>query len=177
MKRTLTTILTVILTVVLLAAASSLGAVRGWGNERAKVLDLISQDGELAQQLGERAMDAANLAVVAARHLPEDDADLRALYACRDTLMACADAPSLARADMELSQLASALRGRLTTLASVRESRRDQVYISTLTRALADSTSLSQTYADKAADFNRRLNASLTGKLAMLLGVKPVAAQ
>lgn len=177
MKKTLTTILTVILTVALLAAAISVGAVRGWGSERAKVLGLISQDGELSQQLGERAMDAANLAVVAARHLSENDSALQALYSCRDIFMAADDAYALAQADTALTQLASLLCNKLMILESVQKSRRDQVYISTLTRALADSTSLSQTYADKAADFNRRLNASLTGKLAMLLGVKPVAAQ
>lgn len=177
MRKSLITILTVALTAALLTAAVCLGAVRGWSGERDKVLSLIAQDGGLAQQLGNRAMDAANLAVVAARHLPEGDADLQSLYACRDALMAADDIPALSQADAALSRLAPALRERLTALVSVRESRRDQVYISTLTRELGESASFSQTYADRADDFNRRLNASLTGKLAMLLGVTPIPAQ
>ena len=175
MKKTLTTILTVVLTAALLVAAVGLGAVRGWRSERNEVLDLIGQNGELAQQLGNRAMDAANLAVVAARHLPAEDDNLRALSACRDVLMTSGDASALAQADDQLTQLAAALRETLLALPSVQESQRDQVYVSTLTRALASGTSLSQTYADKAADFNQRLSASPTGWLAKLLGVEPIA--
>lgn len=175
MKNTLTTILSILCAVVLAAGAVCLGAYRGWSGERDEVLGLIGQDGELAQQLSDRAMDAANLAVVASRHLPEEDESLCALRACRDVLMTSADASALAQADDQLTQLAASLRETLPALASVQASQRDQVYVSTLTRALSGGTSLSQTYAGKAADFNQRLGASLTGKLAALLGIEPIA--
>lgn len=175
MKNTVTTLLCILCAAVLAGGAMCIGAYRGWSGERNEVLDLIGQNGELAQELGNRAMDAANLAVVAARHLPADSEELRALTACRDVLMASSDASALAQADDQLTLMAATLRETLLALPSVQESRRDQVYVSTLTRALADGTSLSQTYAGKAEDFNQRLNSSPTGWLAKLLGVEPIA--
>lgn len=177
MKNQLRTCLSVVLTIVLLIGAVLAGAWRGWQGERDQVLGLLSDNGTLTNQLNERAMDAANLTVVASRHLPESDGDLAALKKCRDTLVAGKDVSAMAQADSELTKLAASLRDRLLALDTVKESQRDQVYISALTRTLASATSLKQTYADKAADFNTHMGSSLTGKIAMWLGVQPVEAQ
>ncbi len=178
MKETLSNVLCVALAVVLVVGAILLGAVRGWSGEREAALHSVSEGGELSELLENRAMDAANLYVVAARHLPATDETLAALARCRDTLMdERADGQSLALADAALTDAALALAEKLPALDSVRQSARDQAYISTLTRTLSEATNLRRSYAAIVEDFNTRLNRSLTGKLAMLLGVKPLAAQ
>ncbi len=178
MKETLMTVLCMTLTVALVVGAILLGAVRGWSGERDAALHSISEGGELAEMLENRAMDAANLYVVAARHLPETDETLAALRRCRDTLTdERADGQALALADAALTDAALTLAETLPALDSVRQSARDQAYISTLTRTLGEATGLTRSYAAIVEDFNARLNRSLTGKLAMLLGVQPLAAQ
>lgn len=178
MKETLSNVLCMALTVVLVVGAILLGAVRGWSGEREAALHSVSAGGELSALLENRAMDAANLYVVAARHLPAADETLTALANCRDTLMdERADGQSLALADAALTETALALAEKLPALDSVQQSVRDQAYISTLTRTLGEATNLTRSYAAIVEDFNARLNGSLTGKLAMLLGVQPLTAQ
>ena len=178
MKNTLTTILCILCAVALAAGAVCLGAYRGWSRERDEALHTVSADGELASALEERAMDAANLIVVASRHLPADDGDLAALREVRAVLTdASATAADKTRADAQLTALAEKLAASLPLLDSVQASARDQVYISTLTRTLAQGTDSAAAYAAAAQRFNDRLASSLTGRLAMLLGVEPLAAQ
>lgn len=175
MKNTLSTILCVLLAVVMAAAGIGIGAVRGWNGERQAALNALSGDGDLAEALQVRAMDAANLAVVAGRHLT-DDADVAALQNAYHTIVSGASADKLAQADAAISIAAANLAARLPELSSVKASTRDQVYISTLTRTLVQQTGSASTYAAAIDDYNQRLNRSLTGKLAMLLGVQPLVA-
>ena len=178
MKNTLTTILCVLCAIALAAGAVCLGAYRGWSREREAALHTVSADGELSTALEERAMDAANLIVVASRHLPEGDADLTSLKEVRAVLTdTSATAADKTRADAQLTALAEKLASSLPLLDSVQGSARDQVYISTLTRTLAQGTDSAAAYAAAVQRFNDRLSASLTGRLAMLLGVKPLAAK
>ena len=178
MKNTLTTILCILCAMVLAAVAVCLGAYRGWSSERDDALHTVSADGELASVLEERAMDAANLIVVASRHLPENDADLTSLKEVRAVLTdASATAADKTRADAQLTALAEKLAASLPLLDSVQGSARDQVYIATLTRTLSQGTDSAAAYAAAAQRFNDRLASSLTGRLAMLLGVEPLAAQ
>jgi len=172
MKNTLSTVLCIALTAVLIVGAVLLGAVRGWGGERDKALHTLTQDAELASALQNRAMDAANLAVVAARHLPADNGDVAALRrayaaASKDN----ATAQELAQADAALTQAAMNLAKTLPSLDSVQASARDQVYISTLTRTLSETTDAGAAYAAAVEDYNARLTRSLSGRIAMLLGV------
>ena len=79
-------------------------------------------------------------------------------------------------ADAELTRLAARLQQELPQLASVQQSSRDQAYITTLTRTLLAAQSVTDSYNAQVESFNRRLEASLTGKLAQLLGVQPLTA-
>ena len=74
------------LTVALVLAAVALGAYRGWSGERRQALETFTENTALRDYLEERSMDAANLRVVAARHLDREDEDLAALTRVRKTL-------------------------------------------------------------------------------------------
>ena len=171
------TVLCILLAVVLTLSAVMVGAYRGWRGERHSVLDSFTSDSTLRTYLDTRAMDAANLRVVAARHLSSDDASLAALARDRKTLSdARATVDAIVAADSELTQTAASLRQTLPTLASVQASSRDQAYITTLTRTLMEAQSVTDSYNAQVESYNRRLNSSLTGKLAQLLGVQPLTA-
>ena len=175
MKSVLTTILCVALTLALVTGAVGIGAVRGWNTERNDALQALTSNEELAASLQERAMDAANLAVVTARHLPETDDDLSALRSACAVLTDPASAtPDLIHASADISEAAASLATRLPELESVKASQRDQVYIRTLTRVLSEEDDLTAHYMQSVAGFNHRLTTTLTGQLAMLLGVQPI---
>ena len=76
MKNIFTYALAILAAVVLAAGAVCIGAVNGWQNERVQASTLGENNQELASLLDTRSMDAANLAVVASRHLPADDKQL-----------------------------------------------------------------------------------------------------
>ena len=170
-------VLCVAAAVVLTLAAVALGAWRGWSGERASVLASFSSDSGLRDYLDTRSMDAANLRVVAARHLASDGAYLVALSRDKKVLAdAQASVEEIVAADAELTKTAAALQKELPTLASVQSSSRDQAYITTLTRALLETQSVTDSYNEQVSSYNQRLNASLTGKLAQALGVQPLTA-
>lgn len=98
------------LTVALVLAAVALGAYRGWSGERRQALETFTENTALRDYLEERSMDAANLRVVAARHLDREDEDLAALTQVRKTLTDPeATVEELAAADAELTRLAARL--------------------------------------------------------------------
>ncbi|MBE5804970.1 MAG: hypothetical protein E7316_10735 [Clostridiales bacterium] len=176
MKNSLSTFVCVLLTIALVAGAVCLGAVRGWNGERDAALNALSESGALGDELQIRAMDAANLAVVADRHL-NGDADVAGLRKAYQIIAGGkASADELAQANADISAAAANLAEKLPELESVKASARDQMYISTLTRVLSESTGSSAAYSTAVEDYNARLSRSLTGKLAMLLGVQPLAA-
>lgn len=177
MKNTITTVLCVVLVAAMVVAAVGIGAVRGWNSQREEALSALSETGELGASIQVRAMDAANLAVVAARHL-NDDADVATLRSAYNTICGSsnADPAQLAQADDAISTAAASLAQKLTGLASVQASARDKAYISSLTRTLSETTGAAAAYAAMMEDYNTRLTSSPTGKLAMLLGVQPLAA-
>ena len=178
MKGILLTILCVVLALALVVFAVGSGAVRGWSGEREQALNTLRHSTDMAALLQNRAMDAANLAVVAARHLDAAYPDLLTLRKAYTVLTDTAAQPAdVAAADAALTQAAAALAQALPPLASVQADERDQVYISTLTRSLAEGTGAADAFANAAADFNRRLAASPTGQLAMFLGVEPLPVQ
>lgn len=165
------------LAVALTLAAVALGAYRGWSGQRQEVLEAFSGDATLRDYLEERAMDAANLRVVAARHLDAADPRLAELTQARKTLISPdATVEELAAADAALTALAAQLQQELPQLESVQQSSRDQAYITTLTRALMEAQSVTDSYNAQVESFNQRLQSSLTGKLAQLMGVQPLTA-
>lgn len=173
MKTSLSTLLCAALCVILTACALCVGSVRGWRSERVAALNSLSSEGELHTQLQNRAMDAANLAVVVARHVSADDARLTKLAEIRRTLESGKSTiEDLAQADSELTSLALSIGQELPAAASVQASARDQAYIATLTRTLGEATGMADSYAARVEDYNDRLTSSLTGRLAMLLGVE-----
>lgn len=170
MKNTLTTILCILLSAALAAGAVCIGARNGWLKERDNAIAAFS-GGESADSFETRAMDAANLYVVAARHLSADDPRLAALQDARATLQSqTVTSSDKAQADVALTSLAQELSTVLPALDSVQASPRDQVYVAALTRTLTQGHD-AVAYALSARDFNQRMEASLTGRLAMLLGV------
>ena len=173
MKTSLSTLLCAALCVILTACALCVGSVRGWSSEREAALNSLSSEGALHTQLQNRAMDAANLAVVVARHVPAEDARLTKLADIRRTLESeKSTIEDLAQADSELTALALSIGQELPQTSSVQASARDQAYIATLTRTLGEATGMADSYAAKVEDYNDRLTSSLTGRLAMLLGVE-----
>jgi len=175
MKNTLSTVIAVILCVLLVAAALCLGTVRGWSSERETALSALMEGGEMHTLLENRAMDAVNLSVVAARHLPADDETLLALQSASSLMLSGkAGAEELMLADDTITDAALRLAGELPSLSSVQASTRDKAYVSMLTATLGKKTGLTHTYTKLVEDFNHRLTTSLTGKVAMLLGVTPL---
>ena len=170
MKNTLLNILCGILCAALLVGALCIGAVRGWSREREAVITAFSSGG--MELLEERAMDAANLIVVASRHLDASDEQFARLKELRAILSSPAEhAGEVVQADEELSELAASLAQSLPELASVKASARDQAYVSTLTRTLMEPSTLEESYADLAFSYNNRLTNSPTGWVARLFGV------
>lgn len=175
MKNVLTTALAVFAAIVLAAGAVCIGAVNGWKSEREEALSVGETNAELAAVLETRAMDAANLAVVAARHLPEDDKQLALLRDAQAVLWkGSGSMQEMITADALITEIAGAFGKSLPALPSVQASQRDQVYVSMLTRTLSEGESAAALFRLSANDFNTRLNASLTGRLAQLLGVEPI---
>ena len=175
MNEKLKTILSVALTVVLLVGAVCIGSVRGWREERTAAAGVLTDAGVLQEDLAVRAMDAANLLVVASRHLPGNDPDLQAM---RQALVVFrqedAGLREIMAADAEITRLAAAWGDALPLMDSVKASARDQAYVSALTGALRQGADTAEVYRTQAAAFNKRMGASVTGQLAMLLGVEPL---
>ena len=176
MKSKWITVLCVAVAVVLTVASVGIGAVRGWSGEREKVLATFTEDSSLHEYLDTRAMDAANLIVVASRHLAADDAALTALQSARATLLnTAASVEQLSRADAAITEAAKTLADDLPKLDSVKASSRDQAYVTTLTRTLSAATDVTSAYDAAVKTFNERMDGSLTGMLAKLLGVSNLA--
>ena len=177
MKNTLSTVIAVVLCVLLVAVALCIGTVRGWSAERGDVLNALTSGGEMHALMENRGMDAANLAVVAARHLAADDEDLLSLRSASALLLSgTEDAQALLEADRVITDVAVRFAEDLPGLASVQASTRDKAYVSMLTSTLGKKTGLTHTYTRLVEDFNQRLTTTLSGKVAMLLGVDPLPA-
>lgn len=175
MKNRISIILSCVLCAMLIAAAVCIGAYRGWSGEREEALTALTDGGEMYALLETRAMDAANLAVVAARHLPADDEALSALRSASALMLSGAAEPEeLMLADNVITETARRFANELPGLSSVQSSKRDRAYVSMLTGTLCKKTGLAQSYAALVEDFNQRMRSSLTGRLAMLLGVSPL---
>ena len=175
MKLSFSTVMSVLLCAALVLCAVGIGAVRGWSDERSAVLASLEKGGDFYSACENRAMDAANLCVVANRHLPAEDPDLVSLRNASQALLeGPADVHAALALDQQITSAAASLGQRLSQLPSVLTSQRDMVYTDVLTKALADSSSLSTTWNRLAGDFNSRLSSDLIGKLARALGVTPL---
>lgn len=168
-------LLPVLLFVLAIAIVLCIGAVRGWSGERADIVAMLEQGGELRELAEKRAMDAHNLGVIAARYLPAEDEDLLALeQASQAILNGLDDAADLLRADDALTAAALRLAERLPSMPDVTASSRDSAYIGALTTALNRKSGVSLSYQQLADNFNSRLSSTLMGSLADLLGTDPI---
>ena len=115
--------------------------------------------------------------MVAARHLPEDDADLLALREASATLLSgTEDVEKILAADAVITDVAMRFADVLPQQSTMKDHQRDMAYVTRLTGSLGTKGSLTHNYALLVEDFNQQLTTSLSGKLAMLLGVKPLPA-
>lgn len=170
MKITLSHIVSILICLVLVAAAVCIGAVRGWSSER----DGLQSDMNALLEI--RAMDAANLCVVAARHVP-GDADLVRLQAASALLLGNSGSfEERTAADEVITEAALALTNRLASMPTVQSNKRDSGYVAMFTDVLNVRSSLARKLGPEVSDFNNRLSGDLTGKLAMLLGVSTLPA-
>jgi len=170
MKNKLSVALSVLVCAVLVFAALGIGAIKGWKQEKADVLAALDKGGELYSLRQTRAMDALNLCALAQRHLPSDDADIAALRHGAGALTGQSEFRAVLEADSNVSAAAARLEEKLQGLKA-----RDKDYLSALVDALSPASGVNSRYADLSEDFNARFNDSLMGKLAALLGVKPVS--
>lgn len=173
MKIRLTHVLSLLLCLVMIAAAVCIGAVKGWQDERAgAVAGVLTQDG-LAADLTGRALDLGSLTVVASRHLPAEDSDLAAMRSLAASLTRSVDDLSALMAGHdEVTAAVPAFAERLLALPGMKASARDRAYVRSLKDSLCTDPGLNAACERAFADFNNRMEASLIGRLAMLLGVE-----
>ena len=171
----LSIVLSVLLCAVLAAAGIACGVRNGWLTEREQALSLTGDLAAMAALIDEHAMDAANLTVVAGRHLPAEDEQLVQLSTAAATLaQAKADVQTLVDMDVTIRRIATAFAQELPKLPSVQESARAQVYVAMLTGSLTEGASAAELFAASADAFNTALDTSFTGWLAKLLGVEHI---
>lgn len=165
-----------ILMLLMLVVAVFIGAYRGWIGEKIRVEQTAA---DLNVMIKTRAESAYNLMTVAKRHLPANDEAIQAVYACWAVLADESSQHSLSEkavSSQQLTQSAQALLNKLAGLDSVKQDSRDNMYVQDLLpQMLKESAQITAgaIYNQAAAQFNRELRDSYTGKLAMLLGVKP----
>ena len=165
----------VLISLVLVLVGLGYGTYGGYVGDRQQVADLLEGENGLAGVLSYRGADGLNLCVVAQRHLP-GDGDVAALRATAQKLAnGKGDMAELSSWNGELDAQVSAVRQKLTDSDSFRQSERDQRYLAMLESDLSslNQSDLAATYNEAAEKFNHRLNDTLMGGLARLLGVKP----
>ena len=148
------------------------GAYRGWNEERAMVEETWAG---LESMLQARVESAYNVLTVAGRHLPQDHEAVVRLRNARDTLEGENSLSEKAAANEELTRAAKDVLALLVETPSVQQDSRDRMYAeSYLPQMLAQSEekTAGAQYNIAAAQFNERLSASLSGKIASLLGIE-----
>jgi len=167
--------MSILITVVLILAGLCLGAVRGFNKERAEVIGLLDGKSGLSDALMYRGADGMNLYAVAERHIPgtQELEELRSVSAGMT-----APGGTLAEKqelDGKLDGCVSAVLLLLEGTESYQASQRDQQYVTMLKNDMSELSGHSYytEYSAAAEAFNQKLESSLMGKLASLLGVKP----
>ena len=180
MKQRLLTALSVAVCAVLALVALAIGVRAGWSDERDRALQ-ASQGWAVDEGgwtlLNDYAADCANLAVVASRHLGAEDERVTALRNAAGAFAEVTDEtlPALQEANEAAARAAASLSEALPALESVQASARDQVYLRTLTRVVAAPPDVLHSASRDAAErFNEQLDSALLGRLAKLMGVRPI---
>ena len=180
MKQKLLNALSVIICAFLLLVALTIGVKFGWIDERDRALQACqgwAVDEGGWTPLNDYAADCANLAVVASRHLGAEDERVTALRNAAGAFAEVTDEtlPALQEANEAAARAAASLSEALPALESVQASARDQVYLRTLTRVVAAPPDVLHSASRDAAErFNEQLDSALLGRLAKLMGVRPI---
>lgn len=161
-----------LLMLVLVVAAVGVGAYKGWSREYDAVQEM---SGSINRMLASRVETANNILAVASRHLPVQDEQVSALKADRDILSGDYSLSKKAAANTRLTDDAQTVLGKLRELDTVKNDKRDLMYVqSLLPQMLSESGELTaqNDYNRAARSFNDRLYGSfLSGKIARLFGI------
>ncbi len=171
MRKTPAYFLGLVILLALVAASLSIGAVRGFREEKAQVESAL---GSLDAVIGSRVETGNNLLTVARRHLPQGDALLEAVAKDVSSLSAQGLWHQKMAANAQLEADAKALLKALEALPSVQEDSRDLSYVTgLLPQALDQSAQWADAgrYNEAAADYNKRLSGTFSGLIARFLGV------
>ncbi len=160
-----------VLMVCMMAVAVGWGAYKGWRAERDDILDISAS---LSEVLQAKAGIGHNILTVAGRHLPEDDP--RIVMLKRDVALLSTDnkLEQLAAANDDFDVSARAVLSALTDLPSVQKDNRDMMYAAQMLPHALDTCAAwaeDETYNKAAAGFNRRLQGTFSGRVAVLLGI------
>lgn len=164
----------ILIALALVVFGLAFGTVRGYSDDRAQVTSLLEGENGLMDVLSYRGADGLNLCVVAGRHLPADDADVRALEAAAKKLRSTGEALSVKKEEDErLAAAVSAVSRKLNASESFQASERDRKYLDMLTTDLQNLSASAAvgTYNQAAADFNAQLDTPVIGAVAQMLGV------
>lgn len=175
MKKAPAFVLGLLLLLLLAAASVAIGAAKGYRQEKAQVESAMAS---LDALFSSRVETGHNLLTVARRHLPQDEALIKAVEADITELSAGGQRQNKAEANARLETHADELLGMLEKTASVQDDARDLGYVTgLLPQALDQSAQWADAagYNQAAAAYNERLNGSFTGRVAMLLGVTEAA--
>ena len=174
MKNKLPTALCALIAAALVVFGLLYGTWSGYREDRVRVNELLTMENGLLDVLSYRAADGINLSAVARRHLPAADEDLLALERYGRELQLAAEVRASTSLDHAVAEAFAAVSAKLQQTTSFQQSQRDQRYLDMLK---ADFNSLRTSdvvtaYNQAAAEFNTRLDAPLSGDLAMLLGIE-----
>lgn len=164
-------VLAFIVMLILIVGAFAIGSYRVYLDERMQVELAL---GSLGDVLVSRIEMGHNLLTVARRHLKPDDPLLRAVIKDMDVLEEADTLHEIAQANEQLSKDSKALLDHLQSVASVIQDDRDYRYVTgLLPRGFEQSAQWADArqYNEAAAEFNKRLNTTLNGRVAKLLGV------
>lgn len=177
MKWNLPTWLCVIIALALVVFGMEFGTRMGFAQEREEVTQLLEQENGLMDVLAYRAADGLNLCVVAARHLSAADADLTELESTARRLQANAPLETRRSLDEQMTAAVAAVSAKLRASDSFLRSQRDQKYLEMLTADLNNlkSSAAVSTYNAAAQAYNAKLEQTLPGRLAVLLGADACA--
>lgn len=165
-----------LLLLLLLAAASfAIGAARGYRQEKTQVESAMAS---LDALFSGRVEAGYNLLTVARRHLPKSDPMIKAVEADILDLSAQGQLQRKTEANIRLETHAKDLLKALEQTPTVRADLRDLAYVTgLLPQALDQSAQWADAakYNQAAEAYNERLNGSIAGRIARLLGVTEAA--
>ena len=170
MRKVSLTFLAILLLFVFTAASVTIGAVKGFRQEKAQVDSAL---GSLGPLFATRVETGNNLLTVAHRHLPPENALVEAVARNVQELSAQGPLPLRAQANTHLEENAKALLAALENTPGVQADSRDLSYVTgLLPQALDQSAQWTDagSYNQAAMAFNERLNGTFSGFLARLFG-------